>query len=597
MKTLLVVLLLSASIYSIGQAGTLLPNFGSNGKVITAFDVSVDEGRAISVQTDGKIIVAGITFINSGYDFALARYNTDGTLDNSFDEDGKVVSPISAGNDIINAVVIQTDGKIVVVGETYANSSLDHDFLIARYNDNGTLDNSFNGTGFVITSFGLKNDWAAAVALQTDGKIVVAGHTNTGTYYDFALARYNTDGTLDNSFDGDGKLTTDFNGSNDEINALCIQGDGKIVAAGYCTVQGWDFALARYNSDGSLDTSFDGDGKAITPIGTDDVAKALSLQSDGKIVAGGRTHNGANSDFALVRYNIDGSLDNSFDGDGKVTNNFSGSYEDAWAMAIQNDGKILLTGIVDPGSFPVNYDITIARYMPNGMLDNTFDSDGIARVNYGTTELSKAIGLSGSRIYIAGRTNINGTDDFLLLAFQNDVIALPLSIEQLEAVLQTKAVKLNWKTFFEKSTSCFDVERSLDGNTFSTIGSVKAVGNSTEVENYSFTDVHPAPSLSYYRLRVNEISGNAFFSAVVIVRFKATQAAEVYPNPVRDVLHLYFYTSSPTQLLVKDILGNVIKKKEITQTGRIDMTLDVSSFQSGLYFLQTGSGTMQFLKQ
>jgi uncharacterized delta-60 repeat protein len=185
----------------------------------------------------------------------------------------------------------------------------------------GALDLTFGGDGKVTTAIGLSHDYASSMAIQADGKIVLAGASKNGSYVDFALARYNADGSLDTSFDGDGKLTTPIGSSDDDVYCVAIQADGKIVAAGY-SYNGSNniFALARYNPDGRLDTSFDGDGKLTTPIGSSSgYARSVAIQADGKIVAAGYAWNGTYDDFAIARYNADGSLDTSFDGDGILT--------------------------------------------------------------------------------------------------------------------------------------------------------------------------------------------------------------------------------------------------------------------------------------
>jgi len=423
MKTIFTFLLcglLITKAYS--QPGSLDNTFGTNGKVITPIGTSTDIARAIAVQSDGKIIAAGQSQngTNPGT-FALARYNINGTLDNTFDGDGKVTTAI-ASNGIAFAVAIQSDGKIVVAG--FASNGANNDFALARYNTNGSLDNTFDGDGKLTTDFGSGNDQPNALAIQSDGKIVVAGLASNGTNDDFALARYNTNGTLDNTFDGDGKLTTDFSSGIDRGFGVTIQSDGKIVVAGFVRIgtNNDDFALARYNTDGTLDNTFDGDGKLTTAIGsTNDQAYAIALQSDGKIVAAGAAQLGSSFDernFALARYNVDGTLDNTFDGDGKVT------------------------------------------------------------LDFGRGESIGGMALFGNRIYLAGGTNVNGKFDFAIAAFQNDATALPLSITSLTASKQNTSVQLNWKTVDVQNTSAFEIERSTDARNFTKVGAVNAV-NST----------------------------------------------------------------------------------------------------------------------
>ncbi len=325
--TSLIVLFLALTTTTSAQPGSLDYTFDTDGKVTTAFGTSADRGNSVASQPDGKIVEAGYTWNGTDYDFALARHHTDGTLDNSFSVDGKVTTAFGTGNDRGNSVAIQPDGKIVVAGSSVNDNN--YDFALARYNTDGTLDNSFNGDGKVTTDFGSGADQGYSVAIQPDGKIIVAGYTDNGMDAEFALARYNTDGTLDNSFSVDGKVTTDFGTGEDGGNSVAIQPDGKILVAGASfNGTGHDFALARYNMDGTLDNSFSVDGKVTTAFGTDfNYGRSVAIQPDGKIVVAGSSINDHILDFALARYNTDGTLDNIFSVDGKATTAF-GTGED-----------------------------------------------------------------------------------------------------------------------------------------------------------------------------------------------------------------------------------------------------------------------------
>src|SRR6185295_12934247 len=291
------------------------------------------------------------------------------------------------------AVALHADGKIVAVGFAGVTST-GRDFALARYNTNGTLDTSFSADGKQNTDVGGAFDGATAMALQGDGKIVAVGFAGaTSAAHDFALARYDTDGSLDTSFSGDGKQTTDFGGL-DGASGVALQGDGKIVAVGTADESGvaqmalTKMALARYNTDGSLDTSFSADGKQATTFGGGDAAVGVALQTDGKIVTVGTTEFGvssfsAQSGFALARYNTDGSLDTSFSGDGKQTTDF-GPFDAASDVAIQTNGKIVVVGIRSDGMG--NDDFALARYNPNGSLDTTFSGDGKQTTGFGGSD-------------------------------------------------------------------------------------------------------------------------------------------------------------------------------------------------------------------
>ena len=398
-------------------AGVLDPTFDGDGIVTTAFGSATDQAHTIAIQSDSKIVAAGYTWNGSNYDFALARYNTDGSLDTSFGSGGKVTTAFGSAADQAYAIAIQSDGKVVVVGS--ASNGSNDDFALARYNSDGSLDTSFDSDGKVTTDFGSAADVAYAVAIQSDGKIVVAGSASNGGNDDFALARYNGDGSLDTSFGSGGKTMTAILSATDRARAVGIQSDSKIMAAGYTwNGSNYDFALARYNTDGSLDTSFGSGGKVTTSIGSSsDLAGAMTIQRDGKIVAAGSTFNGSNYDSALARYNTDGSLDASFDSDGKVITPIGSSSDEALAVAIQSDGKIVTAGYASNGS---NNDFALARYNSNGSLDASFDADGkVTTAILSSNDYAFAVAIQrDGKIMAAGSTSNGSNDDFALARYQ-----------------------------------------------------------------------------------------------------------------------------------------------------------------------------------
>jgi uncharacterized delta-60 repeat protein len=384
--------------------GSLDTSFNGTGTVLTPLGSYSSVAYSVAIQSDGRIIVAGESadsIVNA--DFGLVRYNANGALDTSFNGTGKVTTPIGSGNDTALSVAIQSDGRIVAAGSS--NNGSDSDFALVRYNTNGTLDTSFNGTGIVTTPIGSDNEGAGSVAIQSDGRIVAAGESNNGLDYDFALIRYNTDGTLDTSFNGTGKVTTPIGSADDNGFSVAIQSDGKIVAAGNSdNGSTHDFALVRYNTNGTLDTSFNGTGKVTTPVGTsDDGARSVAIQSDGRIVAAGFSLNGSNNDFALVRYNTNGTLDTSFNGTGKVTTPIS-SRGGAYSVAIQSDGRIVTVGSSFNG---MNDDFVLIRYNTDGTPDASFGG-GVVVTQLGIgndTAFSLAIQSDGRIVAVGGGFN------------------------------------------------------------------------------------------------------------------------------------------------------------------------------------------------
>jgi len=380
--------------------GSLDTGFDGDGIATTGFDSFYGvAGNSVTVQANGKILVAGN---NAGdfafyYDnFALVRYNSNGSLDTGFDGDGKVTTDFGF-DDHGNSVAVQANGKILVTGSSNGN------FALVRYNSNGSLDTSFDGDGKVTTDFGF-DDYGNSVTVQTNGKILVAGTEITDNGRAIALVRYRSNGSLDASFDGDGKVTTDFSFYN-EGQSVIVQVDGKILVAGTSQdSQDYDFALVRYNSNGSLDTSFDGDGIVTTDFGND-LGQSVTLQADGKILVAGTS----DGDFALVRYNSNGSLDTSFNGNGIVTASLgSGGYEVGESVTVQADGKILVTG----PSYNISGDFQLVRYNPDGSLDKTFDAVNTLNGTARYTESGAAVVLDSTvQIYdyeLASQGHYNG---------------------------------------------------------------------------------------------------------------------------------------------------------------------------------------------
>jgi uncharacterized delta-60 repeat protein len=320
-----------------------------------------------------------------GFAFSSAAFAQAGGLDTSFGGDGKVTTDVTARGDFATEVAIQADGKIVVAGG--ASWERNSKFVLLRYNVDGTLDTSFGGDGRVTTNFTRRLDAAYGVAIQADGKIVAAGDAGLRTGNSrFALARYNADGSLDTSFGGDGKVTTQFTRKDDPVSSLVIQSDGKIVVAGGAAWNGTNgnFALARYNADGTLDTSFGGDGRVTSDFGgRREFANAIAVQADGKLLAGGLVRfskTAGRNRFELVRYNVDGTRDTGFSGDGRATTDFTRWHDSVQGLVVQVDGNIVVAGVAGYGGSNPNF--ALARYDQDGALDPTFGGDGKVTTNF-----------------------------------------------------------------------------------------------------------------------------------------------------------------------------------------------------------------------
>jgi uncharacterized delta-60 repeat protein len=392
-----------------GKANT--PFFTDANASAAAYAVALQADGKIVVAGSASPYQGGGGGVTS--DFALARYHPNGSLDTSFSGDGKLTTNVFGGQDYAYAVAVQTDGKILAAGAANVNAaSFFNRFTLVRYNSNGSIDTSFGSAGIVSTDFFGNNSEATAIALQTDGKIVVAGVASDGVANQFALVRYLTNGSLDTSFGVGGKVTTSFFGFDDSASAVRVQADGKIVVAGQAYPGGANtqFALARYTSSGSLDPTFGTGGKVTTDFfGGNDAADALILQTDGKIVAAGMAYPlGTGIDhYAAARYNTDGSLDTSFGNAGKTSVEFTSAYARRLAAVGQADGKIVLAGWgVDSAS---GFDhFQLLRLNVNGSLDTSFSGDGKQTTTFfGSQNQAFALAVQGDGKLIAAGSAYN----------------------------------------------------------------------------------------------------------------------------------------------------------------------------------------------
>jgi uncharacterized delta-60 repeat protein len=396
-------------------AGELDPTFGGTGKVVTDLG-PYDECEGAAIQADGKIVVVGSTYDPAtGSTFSVARYNKDGALDASFGLGGTIRTVFggSYSSSGASSVAIQHDGKIVVAGGAYVYGvSADSEFALARYEPDGTLDSSFGVAGKVLVNLN-HDDYADGLAIQPDGKIVAVGGSGVGNDSDFSIARFNQDGSLDGGFGANGIVTTPFSGY-DYANAVLVQRDGRIVAAGTSNSAG--FALARYNPDGSLDATFDGDGKVELQDQRAPAVMGIAEQPDGKLVVAGG--------FMAARYKTNGSLDAGFGEAGRAELTGLGSLQ---SVLVQADRNLLIAGTIATSD---GYDFGTARLDADGALDPDFASasDGIAQTDFGpgTFDFARAALLQpDNRIVVVGRTSVgNGPSDFALARYQNSVTCM-----------------------------------------------------------------------------------------------------------------------------------------------------------------------------
>jgi uncharacterized delta-60 repeat protein len=430
-------------------AGDLDPNFGTGGKVVTNF-TSWDSGHAVALQSDGKMVVSGRAFnTNSTYDVAVVRYNTNGTLDSSFDGDGRVITPV--GNGVWlggETVAIQPDGKIVVAGRNSSNTQ----YFVIRYNLNGSLDPTFGNGGIVTTPIRTSNGGKLTVIVSPDNaKILVAGTTydqQSNVWDGICLVRYQSNGTLDSGFGNNGIATrhlrldriAGFWGV--QVSGAALQfADEKIIVVGRGYFNTFtQIAVARFLNNGTIDTTFGNQptdpGWTLTRISNNGITftepNDLYIQNEGKILVAGYDRSGesgAVSKFVLIRYNSNGTLDNGFGSNGIVLTQFGTSDSEANSVVLQQpDNKIIVGGFSNQtGTIG---DFALARYNPNGSLDNTFGTGGKLTTNFSVTIgsttingnewVSELVIQGDGKIVAAGTTSIGAPSDIALARYLGD---------------------------------------------------------------------------------------------------------------------------------------------------------------------------------
>lgn len=405
--------------------------FGENGWATADFAPgdAYDEAFGIAVDSDGRPVLAGRTSPDGGanWSFALARFDTAGTLDDTFGDGGLAVESLrlTGTNDYGIDAVGQPDGKIVVISKRDAEGRL------LRYNTDGGLDGTFGDQGQVILDFGGVDFYSQAVALQSDGKIVAVGYDDSVPGdANFAVMRFHTDGTVDTTFGTDGRVSIDFDGTDDYAADVAMQEVGgveKIVIGGRSNqgATNFDFAVARLDPDGSIDTSFGSDGKATTSFDVGayaDQAWGVVAQPNGVIVLAGETRlSSGTTEFAVACYNLDGTPNVAFDGDGKLTTALGANLDIAYDVAFQGD-RIVVAGYSDQAGV-TRRDFAVARYNLDGSLDGTFSDDGLAVTNLGaySWDFGYGVGVSDDKIVVAGRTSQGATGyDFGMVRYNDD---------------------------------------------------------------------------------------------------------------------------------------------------------------------------------
>jgi uncharacterized delta-60 repeat protein len=567
------------------KAGTLDSSFGDSGKVISE---NLGGCYDMTVQADSKIVCGG----NNHLLLQIVRYLPNGIIDSVFGDNGIAIPPVPETNLQTASIALQTDQKIVAATFGYKNGT--PTIVLVRILPNGNIDNTFGTNGIVDSTFGV-GESLPHIALQPDGKILVLGWYYPG----FIVIRYNSDGSLDESFGDKGKVMTVF-GAGTVPTAIGIASDGKLVTGGnYGGGVGYSkFLIARYTAEGTLDETFGNKGVATTDFGKyGDEIHNLQIQPDGKIIAAGVTgvrDIGDVENMAIARYSLNGSLDTTFGIEGKTTIVFSDVNSKANDLIIENNGKILLGGSTYQKLYYGDLDFVVSRLNPNGILDSSFGTNGITVTDFGSFDGAETMALQQNKIILAGENSINGDNpqiNYALARHNNDLTQKQIIITKIRRWIQGHN-GIMWNNV--NGVRSYVIQRSYDGLHFNSITRINA-GNTS---NYTYADPSPLSSSNYYRLQTTSVDGAVAYSNVIAVT-SDEDAIKISPNPAKNSLNIEGLSSNKTKLTVVDFAGNI--KLQTIANNASSYNLNIALLKQGNYLLKIETNgdvvTRQFVKE
>ena len=592
MKNIIVfITCIATGIVAGAQPGTLDKTFGNEGRV---FSETFSAGcNAMAIQPDGKIVAAGA----GGYDgmggFFVARYNSDGSIDNSFGDEGRVITNFfGTATSHIESIIVLPTGKILAAA-WFGDYGL-IDIALLQYNPNGSLDSSFGVNGIVITDIS-NFDYIYDMVVQPDGKIIVAGDRkkNENDFLTSFTVRYLPDGRLDKSFGRKGIAFTSYS-DNIDITSVALQPDGKIIVGGNYNIYG-DFMLLRYQPDGSLDSSFGGDGIIRYDFGADiGHLFDLAVQPDGKILAAGEKGLRV-SNMVIVRFTSTGAVDTSFGGNkGYPSRFFDNGTSHISTVLMQDDGKILVAGYY----YHVLSRFALLRLRENGILDSSFGENGITLTTFedaGSVSCNAAVLQADGKVVLGGRSYLNTPPyyyHFILSRYNN--------VEKQKQPEFAKIQKwqghygFTWDDWPGNKTTHYSVSRSTDASTFNEIAQVPDI---TGKKKYQYEDPAPLNGTVYYRLTAVRSDGKNVTSNIVIT-WNAS-AIKLFPNPAKNSLQVQgLSTAEKTKLTIVDLSGNT-KTTVIASSSKY--TINIAQLKPGNYMLHMETNgeivTRMFVKE
>ncbi len=594
--------------------GSLDLTFNGTGKVVTSTGTGADEFYVTTVQPDGKILAGGYSTSGSVKDAVIFRYKDDGSLDSTFGTNGKVIQTVGLVFAYVWDMAVLNDNKILV-GIEYSDGTNLSGFGIMKLNSNGTPDLSFGNGGLVKQQYGNTVNTALAMKVQPDGKIVMGGHyrNNTPTpKANFLLVRFNSNGSIDSTFGINGFAANnlsqrvasvhDDNGCYD----LAILPDGKILAVGDVRVSSVNqrLALVRFNSNGTIDSSFGTNGVGMVDLdGSVDFGWALKVLSSGKILASGFSNSGSSTmENLLVRFNSDGTIDNSFGNSGTVVTVVTTTGNDhGYAISTSALDKIYVAVLSDNST---SSDFTILAFTEDGSPDMAFGSAGKVTTDFSSgKDLSRYLTFApDGKLVVCGSATVSGKVNFAIARYHVQGV-IPVELISFGYTALENQIMLNWKTASETNNYGFEIERAAgpvihDGQKkWESIGFVKGAGTTTLSTSYSFNDIKPLAGAAFYRLKQIDNDGKFEYSNVIEVNNEIPSEFSLlqnYPNPFNPSTNIGF--KLPEKAFVSLKIFNLAGEEVRTivqgelENGYHSYNFDAAGLPSGIYLYRLNAG-------
>jgi uncharacterized delta-60 repeat protein len=600
MKIILNTLVFILAVYTAkAQSGSLDNSFGEGGKVLNqSLNSTCSE---IALQKDGKIVTAGAgrDETTGEYGFLVARFNIDGSLDESFGNEGRVILNNLEGVAVVNlsALSIQPDGKILVAGSV-KNPNTYSDIVVLRLNSDGSFDNSFDDNGIAIYDLSYK-DLPTEMLVQPDGKILVGGTRQNAQsgFLSWFTIRYLTDGNIDKNFGDGGVVFTEFITAT-ELSGIIIQPDDKIIIGGSYSSFSRTYILVRYLSNGIVDSSFGESGIAKLRLADVDqnygAVADIALEPDGKIVTTG-SGGAQNFRISVARFASDGSVDSSFGINGYTILPMERGYSRGQTVKVMPDKKIIVTGIYIDGP---STGFAAAKFNDDGTFDSSFGESGLAVTGFDVFDAGAETGIvqEDGKIIVAG--SAYPEDD--LLPIQIAMVRFNNSINDSVKPLYVRIKKwlhrhgFTWDDWPGKNINYYSVQRSGNGSAFNEIARLFNRNNSAIAEQYSYEDAASLSGSNYYRLAAVSADGSTAYSNIIAID-NNVNTVKIYPNPVRNALQVEgLPATEKTKLTITDFSGNTRMSVQIT--GK-NYNWNISQLRQGNYILKVESKGMIVTKK